>query len=368
MPDDHRVGQNINKNGHNGVKGKGMSIWDIQRTVVSARILTDLAVELGMPEAKVLAGTGISAAQLRSAEALVEARQELRLISNMVDGLGHVPGLGVLAGMRYHFNAFGALGFALVSSSTLRDAIEIGLKYVQLTFAFCAIELKDRDREVYIRFRAEGIPEKLRRFIVERDSACCVTLQTDIFRNFSPIKYMCFEFETPVDVASYETFYGVQPRFGEAGNDMVVDRDQLNEPLPQASELARSAAEVQCDALLNQRLERAGLSARIRQYLAGQARDMPGMEEVAKAMNTIPRTLRRHLSQENTSFAELRDEVRQALAEEYLAGPKLSVEQVAERLGYSSSTSFINAYKRWYGTTPAAKRAGELMEHGRRSC
>ena len=83
---------------------------------------------------------------------------------------------------------------------------------------------------------------------------------------------------------------------------------------------------------------------------------MPNMEHVAQALNTIPRTLRRRLKQENTSFAELRDEVRQTLAEEYLSGPRLSVEQVAERLGYSGPTSFINAYKRWYGKTPSANR------------
>ena len=39
--------------------------------------------------------------------------------------------------------------------------------------------------------------------------------------------------------------------------------------------------------------------------------------------------------------------VRLALADEYLAGPRLSIDQIANRLGYAESTSFINAFRRW---------------------
>jgi AraC-like DNA-binding protein len=75
-----------------------------------------------------------------------------------------------------------------------------------------------------------------------------------------------------------------------------------------------------------------------------------------------PRTLRRHLLDERTSFAELRDEVRQMLADELLRGSRLSIEQIAERLGYAETASFISAFKRWHGTTPHAFR---LRSHER---
>ena len=78
----------------------------------------------------------------------------------------------------------------------------------------------------------------------------------------------------------------------------------------------------------------------------------PDMGEVASDLYMTTRTLRRRLLDEGTSFAELRDEVRQTLAEELLSGPGLSVEQIAERLGYAEATSFVNAFKRWRGRTP----------------
>lgn len=333
-----------------------MRSWDFCRTADSVRILAELGMELGLPLSRVLSGTGVEVAQLQSPDTVIEARQELRLISNLVEALDHIPALGVIAGERYHFNTFGALGFALVSSLTLRDAYEIGLKYVQLTFAFCRVSLEDQGDQTHILLDTRELPQNVRQFIAERDSACIVTLQRDIFNRVSPLESMAFSFPAPPSVSPYESFYGVTPTFDRARNVIALNRAILSEKMPQASEFARRAAEQQCEQLLNQRLMRGGLAAKVRQHLATHASDMPDMASVAAALNTIPRTLRRRLLNENTSFAELRDEVRQALAKEYLSLPGLSIEQVSERLGYAAPTSFINAYKRWYGATPSAHR------------
>ena len=49
-------------------------------------------------------------------------------VANLVDALGDEQALGIDAGRRYHFTAFGALGFAMVSSQTMREAMTIGLR------------------------------------------------------------------------------------------------------------------------------------------------------------------------------------------------------------------------------------------------
>lgn len=87
---------------------------------------------------------------------------------------------------------------------------------------------------------------------------------------------------------------------------------------------------------------------------------MPGMDEAATQLHMIPHTLRRKLANEHTRFAELRDAVRQTLAREYLTGPRLSVEKIAECLGYADATGFINAYKRWHWVTPHVQRLNAL--------
>lgn len=108
--------------------------------------------------------------------------------------------------------------------------------------------------------------------------------------------------------------------------------------------------------LLDARKARGGLAHSVRSRLVTASARMPTMHNVANDLCMTSRTLRRRLVDEGTSFAELRDEVRQTLADELLNGQRLSVAQVAERLGYAEPASFVNAFKRWHGTTPHASR------------
>jgi AraC-like DNA-binding protein len=79
------------------------------------------------------------------------------------------------------------------------------------------------------------------------------------------------------------------------------------------------------------------------------------MEEVAADLGMAPRTLHRHLAAEGTSFRRVVEEVRTALADEMLQ-QRMSVDEVAERLGYAEASSFVHAFKRWKGVSPGAYR------------
>src|SRR5215468_8007526 len=72
------------------------------------------------------------------------------------------------------------------------------------------------------------------------------------------------------------------------------------------------------------------------------------MPAVAAALGMASRSLHRHLAAEGTTFRLLIDEVRSALAEEMLSH-RMSVAEVAERLGYAKAASFSHAFKRRRG-------------------
>ncbi len=52
-----------------------------------------------------------------------------------------------------------------------------------------------------------------------------------------------------------------------------------------------------------------------------------------------------------------RRRARGAMAETLLADARLSLAEVAERLGFSDLSSFSQAFKRWYGVPPGAYRS-----------
>jgi AraC-like DNA-binding protein len=79
---------------------------------------------------------------------------------------------------------------------------------------------------------------------------------------------------------------------------------------------------------------------------------MRSQDQVASALHFNVRTLRRQLADEGTTFRALVEETRQLLAEELLATGRLTIEEIADRVGYAEASSFVHAFKRWKGVAP----------------
>lgn len=89
------------------------------------------------------------------------------------------------------------------------------------------------------------------------------------------------------------------------------------------------------------------------------SKPLPDFEWIASALHTSPQTLRRRLKQENTSFQEIKDLLRRDMAIYYLARQELSINDIAENVGFTEPSTFHRAFKKWTGVTPGAYREGE---------
>ncbi|WP_433192996.1 AraC family transcriptional regulator ligand-binding domain-containing protein [Nocardia sp. CA-107356] len=58
--------------------------------------------------------------------------------------------LGLESGPCFHLTSYCIWGFAILSSPTLRDALEIGLRFVDLTFAFSLIQARQVANETQL--------------------------------------------------------------------------------------------------------------------------------------------------------------------------------------------------------------------------
>jgi AraC-like DNA-binding protein len=79
-------------------------------------------------------------------------------------------------------------------------------------------------------------------------------------------------------------------------------------------------------------------------------------EQIAALFTLRARTLSRRLESFGTSFRELAEESRFEIARQMLENTSLPVGQIATALYYTRSSSFIRAFRRWAGTTPAEWR------------
>lgn len=332
--------------------------WDIPRMPTSVLLMTQLGVERGVPEDVALRGTRIRAEQLLNPDLEVSAKQELRVIANLLDALGDPAGLGLEAGTRYHLTAYGIYGFALISSPTLRSAIEVGLRYLDLTFEFSRMRAREQDGQMQLVIDAPDVPVRLRRFLVERDAAAVHTIQRELFAAAIPLHRVSFAFPAPDSVDRYAEILGVIPDFDAEETVLGFEPTLLDVPLPQANPHTAALAQAQCRDLLVRQQVRTGLAGEVRDLILASPSRPPDADQVAARLYLSPRTLRHRLAAEGTSFRALLEEVREHLAEELLLGG-LTVSEVSERLGYVELSSFSQAFRRWKGVGPREYRAGQ---------
>lgn len=326
-----------------------------RRSINSTLIQSSMGTDHGVALPILLAGTGITPEMMASTQVEIDASQELALIRNLVAATTQIPGIGLQAGLRYHLTAYGIWGFALVSSPTLRAAIEMALRYVHLTFTFAQFSVVEADGEALLYMEDRAIPEEVRQFLVERDFAAIQNMFQEALGMRIPIKYIDFRFSEPSYKPQFETVFGLMPQFGQAQNCVAFDARFLDLPLPQANEHTKLMCETMCRELLQQRRARQGLASRIRDRMLQMPLVFPDMEVIAAEFCMTSRSLRRHLDKEGTSFRALSDEIRETLAEQFLRDG-LTVEEIAGRLGYTESSSFTQAFKRWKGMSPKAYR------------
>jgi AraC-like DNA-binding protein len=331
--------------------------WNFRRGVASTRLLIQLAEELGMSHGELVGGLPLGPDVLDDPRGEVEAITELTVIERMVARLGHVPGLGLIAGSRYRLTTYGIWGYALISSPNLRSAAHMALRYLNLTFAFTDITLDEADGVATFTLGDDEVPAHLRRFVVERDAAGIQQITNDLFhRPVHALQSLSFRWPEPADVSAYEAVFGIRPRFNQSVNRSRLPSAMLDLPLPQAHPATATLCEQLCRQLLSERNDRPGVSARVRSRLMQTPGRMPSMEHIAAEWGMTSRTLRRHLVQEGVTFRELLDEVRVALACEMIGRANMGHREVADRLGFNDSSAFIQAFRRWKGVTPSEFR------------
>lgn len=336
-----------------------LSNADVRRNLVSVQLLVRLAAELGLPQAVCLEGSGIAAESLADPETVITASQELQVVRNLVRERGHLPGLGIDAGLRYHLSAYGIWGFALLSSPTYRSAAEMATRFLDLSYAFVRFRFESRGEDFLIVIDDREIPPDVRQFLLERDFAAWYNALNEMSPSGLPLRGAQFRFRRPAYAERFRQLCGLEPRFDAAHNVLTFRVADVDRPLPQGSAVMARSLQDECQRLLDKRRVRTGIAGQVRDRLLAGIGEFPSLETVATELHMAPRSLRRRLDEEGTSFRALTDEIRQALAEELLTTASMKLEEVAARLGYSEPAAFIHAFKRWTGLSPASYRRSQ---------
>ncbi|HVK98814.1 MAG TPA: AraC family transcriptional regulator [Dongiaceae bacterium] len=332
--------------------------------VIYASLLADLLSDRGISTDALLHGTGIAPADLKSIDGHLSTRQYIALIRN-ARRLDPDPALSFAYGLHLKLSTHGFLGFAAMSASTLGEALELAMKYCRTRFEFM--------RMLYYRQQGFGV--------VEIDEAMpmgeAYPFMLEAFMTSFAVMSMNLLGEIPSDIQVRRT--GDKPvhfddamhyfqqqhsvRFNDSVNQILIPEAHLQRRLVLSDPVARQLAEAQCEKELQTIQVRDDLVYRVTRLLKDFEGAWPKLDQVAAQLHVSPRTLKRRLLEANTSFQVLLDQVRLEQARLLLSETRKSVDAIAATLGYSDTSNFNRAFRRWLGVTPAAYRREQQRPH-----
>ncbi|XLZ70716.1 AraC family transcriptional regulator [Massilia sp. SR12] len=166
----------------------------------------------------------------------------------------------------------------------------------------------------------------------------------------------------PAGHAEYLRVFGALPRFNAAANMAQFDAAMLAWPVPNADVSLYPVLKQHAEHLLSKRAPTPAPTivqqvdaVIVRRLAHGQVR----VATVAEELGLSARTLQRKLADAGSSFQQVLDEARFALARDYLRQPGLSLVDIAFLLGYQEQSAFTHAFRDWSGMNPGAWRAAE---------
>lgn len=330
------------------------------RTTQSLRFLFDTARELGVDVGQCLEGSGLTPDDIQVAATPISIEQEVSVIENFIRTAPVTTGLGAMVGKRMHVNVFGIWGFAILSSPTLRSAIETAIAFIQLSLVVADMDLIEEGDRAHLRFIMDDLPPAIHQFLMERHSVVAMTFITEVTQLSDPALFtleLSGRSSGNIDELSRMTGATVAEQTGYFA--LSFPAELLDQPLLKSDPMTQQYCLDQCRILLE---EVAGSlppwSSKVRDVIVDHVGSELKIKDLADGLAVTERTLRRRLTEEGTSFRELYADVRMAIAYELLETAGLNIETVSWRVGYAESASFVRAFSKKYGKTP-----GEVRNH-----
>jgi AraC-like DNA-binding protein len=314
--------------------------------------LVELVTRWGIPPERLLAGSSLDVRGLEEPSGRIPLATMNALVGRARDLTGE-PGLGFYLGVQKRISIYGYLGLAMMSASNLRECLELAAKFTPvLTSA------------VGLRLHVDGgvaalVVEELVDMGDVRDVSTFTLIvglshlgTTLTGRDLGGVAELALP-----EPSYYPRFAHLlqRVRFDQPVTRVVLDAKMLDVPLAMADPAALRLARAECERALEALGFNTQLAGRVRRALVVGDR-FRTLDEVAAELHVSRRTLARRLDSQGLSFSALVESERRDRALALLSSPDVTLDDVTERLGYSTVPCFIRAFQRWTGATPAAYR------------
>ncbi len=270
-----------------------------------------------------------------------------------VEELTADPLFGFHMGLALKPTHFQLIAFTMLSSPTLGDAIEKILKYQRLISdggSFTLVNVSSEEVSLVYNPHADN-------FSYHQIDVVMVAV-------ISFARWLLGQQLAPRNInfchaelgggKEYQEFFSCPVAFDQEQNSIIFSASLMQEALPGFDPQLASMHEQMADTQL-ENLSKPDIIARLQELMTES--DMAiSRDRIAEKLGMSGRSLQRKLQEQGSSFQQVYDDYRHKKALSLLQVEKLSLLDISLQLGFSETSTFYRAFKRWQGITPGEYR------------
>lgn len=310
---------------------------------------------LGMDVDTLLSHVGIEAELLNQPKARISPEQYTRFVKMlwMVTQDEHAG----FSKQSRRLGSFAIMCQLVIHAKTLGEALERSVQFYRLFGDDWFIHV-ERDKHEARFIPHIPIKEDPNHFMTESMLMIWHGLASWLIDRRIPLERVNFEYPRPEQADEYDAlFFAPVIKFDATRTEVIFAADYLDLPIRQnEASLEEFLKSAPAQLLVNFKNTNS-LTSRIRDVLKSHiGEEMPTLNDVASMLYLSPQTLRRRLASEGKSYQGVKDALRRDAAIHLLLQPRLTLEDVAQQVGFSETSTFHRAFKKWTGVTPGLYR------------
>lgn len=316
-----------------------------------------LVRELGGDPDELLRAMRIDPGALDNAAAVIPYRAMINLLELCAERLQCLD-FGLQLAERQNLMILGPLAVVAQNAHTVGEALAEISRFLHI---YCPGLLVHLDTEIdpyrpHLVFELRLRPLPRQRQVVELSLGVMHKALQMLYGPGFHAESILFRTEARLPPSRYQRLFGVRPHFGQAVNALVLRPEHLNKSIDQhnrqlhdtmmeyvSSIGAANPLDIGCQ-----------VEDSIRRLLPTHRCTL---NLIAERLGMGERSLQRRLAEHGKVFEQMVEQIRQELADLYLAEAAMPMVQIAALLGYAEQSSFNRACQRWYGQPPRERRS-----------
>lgn len=337
------------------MKNKGFSDRTLSLSVLSQ--LLRYLESIGVDPLSLLKVVGIDPDLVHSPDSRIPVEIYLTIEEKAVAMTGD-PCFGLHVGQFYAPGSWSLLDYIVMNSRTLGEGLTLSGKYGKIVSYLIKSKFTLRPGEAELILYVPAQYSEISPHCYHTVQASMVAMMRKL--TGKPISPIRISFRDPEPdgavLKEFSSFFNCPVFFGSEHYSMTFDPAIAKTPLPQSDPtLLKYFQELASDIVLQ--LDKNGsVTEAVISLMVTKLKDKDlSIRSIAREMGMSVRSLQLKLKEERTVFSDLLLQMREKLARRYLS-QNSTVEETAFLLGFSDSSAFRKAFKKWTGRTPGEYR------------